>query len=272
MTWLILSLFLSGPAHAFKAKKASDAELVTALTHDEVDDRIDAIAEMERRGMKESGADIAQLVRTDPVPGVRKKGLAVLEKLRWDGLYDLCGEVMVSDEDDAIRAKAMAILEDQGPSSFSPSFGQVAQSDADEGNRRKAVIIIGKRGWADQQEAVLAATRDSAPKVQHQAWIALIRLGDEAMRPAVHVALKEGDEQTREQIAKVLGEAPLAIDKDPLVAALDDPDLDVRVLAARSLGKLGDASVGPLLREKSNKSTDEKEAVEFAKAAALLGS
>lgn len=271
MSWLLLSLVLSGPALAFKAKKASNPELVEALTHDEIDDRIDAIAEIDKRAMTDAGPELAELVLNDPEVAVRKKALKVLEKQRYEGVHELCAQVLPNDEDSGMRQTAMAILEDTGPSSYSGLFGDAAQNDADEGNRRKAIIIIGKRNWTDQQEAVLAATADSDLKVQHQAWVALIRLGDEAMRPPIHEALANGDEKTREQIAKVLGEAPLAIDKDALVAALDDEDIDVKVLAARSLAKLGDESVGPLLREKANAATEEKVAIEFAKAAALLG-
>ena len=114
---------------------------------------------------------------------------------------------------------------------------------------------------------------DADVKVVYASYRALIRLGDEAMRPLIHAGLENmDDEKLREEIARGLGESPLAVDREPLLARLDDPDIDVAVLSARALAKLGDESVGPILREKSKKAVEEKLAVEFAKAAAQLGS
>jgi len=272
MQWILMLSLATAPALAFKAKKASNAELVEALGSPEGDIREDAIVEIGRRNLTDSAPQLIELAKSDPEAYVRKRALSALEDMRPEGLYTLCDHIIQNDEDKSQRGKALAILEQTGPSSHSATVGFALVNDSDAGIRRKAAIIIGKRSWADQQDALVTGAGDTDSKVMYASYRALIRLGDEAMRPMIHEALANmDDEKLREEIARGLGETPLAVDKDALVAALDDPDVDVAVLGARALAKLGDTSVGPMLREKSGSAADEKRSEEFAKAAAQLG-
>ncbi len=272
MHWFLFLALTSGPALAFKAKSASNAELVEALDSSERDIRVDAAVEIQRRVVVDAAPKLIELVKSDPEVAVRKKALVALEAIRPDELYTVCDYVVRNDSDKGQRSKALVILEKTGPSSFSATVGYALANDEDIGVRRKAAIIIGKRGWADQQDALLAGAEDTDDKTRYASYRALIRLGDESTRALVHAGLENmDDEKLREEIARGLGESPLAVDRDPLIARLDDPDVDVAVLSARALAKLGDTSVGPMLREKSSQVTEEKRAEEFAKAAAQLG-
>ena len=272
MTLILLLSLLTAPALAFKAKHATNTELVQALDHPDVEVREDAIVEIEKRVVSDAAPRLLELAKDDPELAVRKRALSALEDIRPDGLYDVCDHIVRNETDKGQRSKAIAIIENTGPSSYSGTVGFALMNDEDVGVRRKAAIIIGKRGWTDQQEALVAGASDSDDKVRYASYRALIRLADEAMRPMIHEGLGDmEDEKLREEIARGLGEDPMAIDRDPLVAALDAPDVDVAVLSARALAKLGDESVGPMLREKSQKATDEKRSEEFARAAAKLG-
>ena len=274
MQWFLMLALASGPAFAWKASKASDAELVEALDNPEVEIREDAVIEIEDRLLGEAVPKLLELAKSDPSDAVRKRALVALESIRPDDLYAVCDHIIRNDDNKGQRGKALSILEKTGPSSFSGSVGHALSSDEDASIRRKAAIIIGKRNWSDQQDALASSgVVDADVKVVYASYRALIRLGDEAMRPLIHAGLENmDDEKLREEIARGLGESPLAVDREPLLARLDDPDIDVAVLSAHALAKLGDESVGPILREKSKKAVEEKLAVEFAKAAAQLGS
>jgi HEAT repeat protein len=270
---LLIALTLSNPAHAFKASKASDNELVAVMEQGPLDDRVDAIAEIGERKITEAGPQLLEIVKTEELV-LRKKALAALEEMASEQLIEACIHVLKNDADKGLRGKAMGILEDRASDEVAEVMGWAVANDTEPGNRRKAAIIIGKRGWTSQAQVLVdSGIQDSDTRVVQESYKALLRLGDPAHRALAHTALVEsGDVKVREIVAKYLGEDPQPGDLEPLLKALDDSDLDVRVLAARSLAKLGDTSAGPRLREKAKSATTEKEVEEFGKAASSLGS
>ncbi len=273
MLSVLLALLLSSPALAFKASKASDAELVAVMADGPLDDRVDAITVIGDRKLREAAPALLEIVKTEELV-LRKKALAALEEMAAEELTEACIHVLKNDADKGLRGKAMGILEDRASDEVAEVMGWALAHDSEAGNRRKAAIIIGKRAWASQAQVLIdSGITDADSRVAQESWKALLRLGDPAHRALAHAALAESaDSAIREIIAKYLGEDPKPGDLEPLLLALDDGDLDVRVLAARSLAKLGDKSAGPKLREKANAATTEKEVEEFGKAASALGS
>ena len=89
--------------------------------------------------------------------------------------------------------------------------------------------------------------RDRNSTVRHKAVCALGKYGSEAT-PAIIVALREGNPDTRVAAARALGLSGDPGGLDALIGAIEDSDHNVRFDAVQSLGKIGDVrAVGPLV-------------------------
>lgn len=267
MFTLLLSLML-----AFKAKDATDTALLEALS--EVDDgvRIDAVEEIGRRGLLAEQDAVAALARDDPEAAVRRAAMASLEEMSAPNLLGVCEFMLTTDVDEKNRGKCMAWIEKKGPDTGSAAMVHAAASDPSPKLRRKAIIIIGKRGWLDGAEVVMAATSDPDAGVQLEAWRAVVRLGNLEQRAHAHALLADasGDVKLRKGILKAIGDNPLPQDYALLLGLLDDDNDDLAILSARALSTLGDPEAAPLLREKALH-REGKVAEEFNAAASTLG-
>ncbi len=198
--------------------------------------------------------------------------MAALEEMAAPGTLEACEVIVREDVEESNRGKCLAWLERKGPDAGSSVVIHAAGNDPSPKMRRKAVIIIGKRGWLAGRDVLMSATEDADSKVALEAWRAIVLMGDLDQRKQVHTHLTQSkDVELRRNLAKVLGENPLPQDYEPLVAALDDPDREVAIQAARGLSSLGDERAGPILREKSARAEDSKLSKEFAEAATKLG-
>ena len=201
------------------------------------------------------------------VHGVSKLEMAV------EGTLDACQHMVTQDPDERNRSKCMVWMERKGPDGGSQAMAHAAANDPSPKLRRKAIIIIGKRGWLDGRDAVMAATNDPDEAIVLEAWKAIIRLGDLEQRAQAHDAMLDANQsiKLRRSILKAIGENPLPQDVAPLIEALDDPDDEVAIQAAYALEKVGDSASAPVLREKAAARPDGKVKDKFNEAATALG-
>ncbi len=269
----LLAALLAGPAQAgFKPSKASDEALLSCLDDSQASLRRSCIVEIERRELLEACDELSSLARQDLDREVRAEAIDALKELGADQLAVVAETMAVVDPDPALRSKALVIIERHLPDSSAYAVLQAMQ-DAEPKLRRKAIIIVGKRGFSGGEAWLLqSGILDGDPQVVVEAWRALVRLGNPDTRPAIHQALAQAPQpELRRGISRVLRENPQASDRDPLLAALDDPDTHVQRNAAKALAELGDASVAPILREKADQSDDESVRKDLNNAAVKLG-
>jgi HEAT repeat protein len=93
------------------------------------------------------------------------------------------------------------------------------------------------------------ALKDKDENVREQAAEALGEIRDATGVPALIDALKDKDENVREQVARALGNIGDAAAVPALIEALKNADEHVRMYAASALGKFGDATAVPALME-----------------------
>jgi putative membrane-bound dehydrogenase-like protein len=129
---------------------------------------------------------------------------------------------------------------------------QIKQLDHPSWNERtRAQLALAKRG----REALIPVSRalldSSVPALarRHLIWTldAIAGGTPEATLPTLDVLkdAKEGD--LRAQVARALGERAVPIAVGALVAALDDPDVTVRLQAITALGRIGNPEAAPKL-------------------------
>jgi len=242
---LLVAVLIPGTALAGKAFDTDDVsarQLLEYLDHSDWRYRHDACEALGDRKVAEAADDLVRLVSEDPSERVRRRCLDALDRLRSGRLVPAAESMALNDPDDGNRRRALAQIEDHGNERSGPVLGAVLQDDRDEDTRRKAAVILGKKNWRTGRAALWAA------------------------------ATGDRSEDVRSAAVEALERAPAAEDRDALVACLDDPESDIQRHAARALVRLGDASVGPILREKALDAKDKGVAEEFNEAAERLGS
>jgi HEAT repeat protein len=270
-----LLLCLSAPSWAgtFHKKRTGDADVIGYLQHADPEWRRDAVEVVIDRDLRAAEADLTRLAHGDPDPGVRRLALRALRKLGSKEALPAAEAAVLEDRDKGNRVEAIALMEDLGNDRSAPVLAQVLEGDPEAGVRRKAVKVLAKRRWGGAEEAVLHAIRaDSDAGVRKEALEAAARLLGEPGRVAAREVLgQDRDIGMRRLAADLLRDRPLAADRDVLLKAIDDIDEDVAIKATRGLRRLGDRSVGPILREKSRAVPNRKLAEELAEAATELG-
>lgn len=272
LVFALCSLLIADTAQAdeFKPKKASDLELVACLDDANAELRIECIEQFSRRQLVDQQDVLVVVVKDDAEARVRLAALQALRDMEASSLAKAAEHMVLNDEVTSNRAHALGVIEkDCGDE----SAGVVvkAMGDADATIARKAVIIVGKRGFIEGESwLVEKGITHSEPAVVEQAWKTLTRLGNPDLRPQLHEAMATGNESVRKAIVRAMRDMVLPLDRDPLIAALDDPNTHVARDAAKALVVLGDASVAPILREKASAAADESVRGDFEKSAAKL--
>jgi HEAT repeat protein len=100
---------------------------------------------------------------------------------------------------------------------------------------------------AAMRAAAMASDHDPAEKVTKAAWSALGKIPRQRVRDGLLPLLEEPEAQVRCMAAERLGHVGDAVAVEPLARALQDHDPSVRKAAAWSLGTLGDPRAIPLL-------------------------
>ncbi len=270
--WTLLLVVTPAEAAKFKPSKATGNELVACLSEQKPDTQEACLDEIADRRLSQASPQVADLAVNSPSEDVRHQALATLERLGGPELLATAQQVALTDGEPRNRAKALRLVERYGDQSSAEVLGQVIAEDAEPSNRRKAVIIASKKGL-DSLEPLLVETglQDSDRDVALESAKAVIKFGNPDSRPAVHERmLGHDDPRTREWIIRTIETAPMPLDRDPLIQALDDPHEHAARHAARALKKLGDTTVAPILREKAMAASVPAVAEEFSAAAEHL--
>jgi HEAT repeat protein len=266
----LLALPVVAHADEFKAKKASDDELVACLERPEAELRIECAEYIARRGLSGRQDALVQAAKADAAPLVRLAALEALRDLGTPGLVIAASHMAIEDAVTSNRAKALGVIEKDCGDESAPVVVR-AMADADATIARKAVIIVGKRGFSEGEPwLVQSGVTHGEPAVVEQAWKTLTVLGNPDLRPQIHQALASGNESVRKAIARAMRDTVLPADKQALIGALDDANTHVARDAAKALVALGDASVAPILREKAASAADPSVQGDFEKSADAL--
>jgi HEAT repeat protein len=131
-----------------------------------------------------------------------------------------------------------------------------ALKDADAGVREAAAESLGRLGDARGQEGLMAAASDSDVRVRTAAVEALAALEDPRSIPVYAKALKDSSAGVRRAAAEALAamdDAPQTV--EPLVSALGDTDVHVRLAAVQGLSARKDkralSALGSLAKDPS---------------------
>ncbi len=273
---LCVTLLAPALAHAGKAfdtDEVTGRQLLEYLDHPDWRFRNDACEEVGERKIVQAEEQLVRLATDDASERVRRACLEALKDIGSDKLVPAAETAVLLDHDDGNRKYALDIIEDHGTERSGPVLGRVLEEDPDEGLRRKAAVILKKKGWTNATDSLArAAVNDPDDGVRKAALEGLVRLGGPEHRPTIHrIMLEDPNEKVRLAIVEMIEEAPTKADRDALVAALDDSYSHVQRHAARALVKIGDRTVGPILRDKALDQSDRKVAEEFNEAAGRLG-
>ncbi len=240
-------------AHAgFKAKKASDAELVDCLTSQPKDVKRDCMDYIVDKEVMEAGPALAELAKTGGDRVLRAQALGTLEKLGAPEAVPTAVHMARQDTDRPNREKALVVLQKMADEAVgAPVVIEAMAEDPEEGVRRKALTVAKKVTWDGMEEAMIAhGLNDASAMVRRDAIYGLLAIDSELGRPAIYDATKGLPDAERTSVMRVWAKNPLPADRDFLVSMLDDPSEDVAIYAARTMVKTGDATLAPVLREK----------------------
>ncbi len=259
------------PGHAFKAKKASDAELVSCLADQPDEIKVDCMSWIAKRGVSEAGEPLAKMAIEDPSGSLRGRAIGALERLEAPQVTDVAIRMAREDAEPKNRSKALVIIQKLVDETHgAPVVLERMAADPDPMVRRKALTVAKKVSWAGMEQGMIDhGLTDEDSMVRRDAIYGLLAIESRAARPAIYAVTRGLPAKERTSALRVWGKNPLPEDKDFLIEMLDADVEDVAIYAARALAALGDATVAPLLRDKS-RSASGKPAVEFERAAQTL--
>ena len=241
-----------------RVRRAAAVGLGTVKARQAIDALIEALEDPDVLVVDAAAWALAQIGdgrALEPLCGLLRSKIA---RLRWSGAHSL----------GALGDKRAV-----------PKLAEAAAKDADSSVAATAVFALGQIGTADTAGPVARALRHPAPKVRNAAAAALGRIRDPRSVEALLAYLKARDPshsvrvvaaQSLGQLGKALSLKPLlemlagpgAEDRaaaawalgvslrpveavEPLVEALKDKHADVREMAARTLGDIGDRRAVP---------------------------
>ena len=156
----------------------------------------------------------------------------------------------VHDPSDRVRLAAVRALAPLGTPRSVPHLLAARHDVSDQVVEAATEALIAQD--PDLMETVLLELFDGGSPVDlSKAALGLERLGSEAARSRLIAALREPDRDVRMTAAQALGHAgDHAAVLEPLIQALDDPDLQVRREAMLALAETGDPRAEPHLRDR----------------------
>jgi len=258
----------------FDSSGATGKELLQYLDHENYKFRLEALDELGDRKLVQVGDKVVELAKSDEHYKVRLEALEVLGDLESSWLVPTAEHMVIEDPVENNRDEALEVLEDLGEGSRTAMvLGKVVAGDAISDLRESAAKLLREKKWTGAEEQLArAALRDGDSDVRRECRRALAVLGGEKYRPVLHrVLLDEPSKKYRLEMAEIIEDEPMAVDKQALLDALDDPYGKVAITAAKALVKLKDSSVTKILREKAMEATDRNVASEFNEAAEDLG-
>ncbi len=186
---------------------------------------------------------LPKIQRMLPDPAVPVRFLAALAV--GDLEFALATEevmALLNDPDMNVRMSAAYALMKLGqPDHFRIVRDAVASED--QTVRANAALLLGKSGRQEALQYLYWTLRrpDSTDKVLLQAAESIAMLGDRRIYPKLWTRLISAYADDRMIGVRAMGALGTEEAKNALITMLDDPLLEVRLAAARQLGKLGDA-------------------------------
>ena len=250
----VLGSFLFSPSAlaGFKAKKASNEELVTCLSEQADDVKRQCMNTIADKQVTEATEALVGLAKEGTTKVLRAHALGTLEKLAVPEAVPAAVHMAKNDTEPNNRGKALVVLQLlASEADGAPVVVDRMANDTDPSVRRKALAVAKKVEWAGMDQAMMDhGLGDGDPMVKRDALYGLIALESQAARPAIYEATRSLPEAERTSVVRVWAKNVLPEDVPFLLECLDDSDEDVAVYAARALAAHGDASVAPQLREK----------------------
>ncbi|MDD5687161.1 MAG: HEAT repeat domain-containing protein [Elusimicrobia bacterium] len=128
-----------------------------------------------------------------------------------------------------------------------------ALNDSDSGVKLAACEALGLMREQSATDKIIALLNDKEPQVRQSACIALGYIGDpKAQLPLVERVKNDPDSSVRTQAILILGNMRSQSAVDIFIPLLKDKNLDVQLLSAQALGKIGDAKSAPMIKETLN--------------------
>jgi len=191
---------------------------------------------------------VQRLLKDDYVP-VRFLAALAVGDMEY-GFAESNVKQLLQDEDGNVRIAAdYAICKLEPPGSF--GFVRKAIASNDQTVRANAALLLGKSGDKSILKFLYWALRrkDSDDKVRFNAVEAIARLGDERIYPKLWAMLISAYADDRVTGIRAMGALGTEQAKNALITMLDDDVLQVRLIAAGQLGKLGDVTGEPEVLE-----------------------
>lgn len=148
---------------------------------------------------------------------------------------------LLEDEDESVRiAAAYAMTKFGSPDSLEVVWKAISSSD--QSVRANAALLLGKSGDRSVLKYLYWALRheESDDKVRFNAVEAIARLGDERIYPKLWAMLISAFNDDRVAGVVAMGTLGTEEAKNALITMLDDDVLEVRLVTAEQLGRLGE--------------------------------
>ncbi|OGS43292.1 MAG: hypothetical protein A2539_03055 [Elusimicrobia bacterium RIFOXYD2_FULL_34_15] len=124
-----------------------------------------------------------------------------------------------------------------------------ALSDSDPGVKISAIDSLGLMREQLATDKIVLALNDKEPQVRQSACVALGYIGEPKTQIALIERVKsDPSNSVRSQAILILGNMHAQPAVDPLIQLLTDKNLDIRLLSAEALGKIGDPKASSVIR------------------------
>jgi HEAT repeat protein len=182
-----------------------------------------------------------QSLLSDRAVPVRFFAAVAIGDLRYDPAANAVSSLL-NDADANVKTAAGYAMMKLGHAEYFRLFRDAITSP-DQTVRANAALLLGKSGNQEARKLLYWTLQrsDSDEKVISQALESIAMLGDERIYPKLWTRLISAYADDRVAGIRAMGMLGTAQAKNALVTMLDDPVLEVRLAAAETLGKLGDA-------------------------------
>ena len=174
--------------------------------------------------------------------------LNTLEQVRHPSLDQFLARLLdhLSPE---VRREALLRVERRGPEAVLPKVREMVVTDKESAVRAAALRALAALGDADDLERIMALVDDSDASIREGAQVALLRHGgiEGVLKAGQRLveATKSPDPGERAAAARLIGAVGVSNFYRPVLALLDDPEIDVRRAAIHSAKQLRNPRLWP---------------------------
>lgn len=125
-----------------------------------------------------------------------------------------------------------------------------ALDDSDSGVKIAVIDTLGLMREQSAADKIISLLNDKEPQVRQSACVALGYIGDpKAQEGLIERVKNDTDNSVRTQAILILGNMRSQSAVDSLIPLLKDKNLDIRLMSAQALGKIGDAKAAPAIKD-----------------------